>query len=197
LRAKFNNLRISVITVPALLIMLAGLSACGGSSSPTTTTPPSTVVSTATKKAASTVSTSAPVVKTTGPVPSTPVATPKLNDIAFTLALDPGQQYTEATTSIFLKSNQILHMNWLVVKGGNYFYLTFTLPDGNVIAVRSNGSLESYPTISGIPQKLSKTGGLVVKPSDRDWTDGYYIFHSQLYTGDVTTAVKLIYWIEG
>jgi len=117
--------------------------------------------------------------------------------VAFTLALDPGQQYTEGTTSIFLKANQILHMNWLLVKGGNYFYLTFTLPDGNEIAVRSNGSLESYPTSSATPQKLTKTGGLVIRPSDRDWTDGYYIFHSQLYTGDVSTSVKLIYWIEG
>jgi hypothetical protein len=88
-------------------------------------------------------------------------------------------------------------MNWLVVKGGNYFYLTFTLPDGNEIAVRSNGSLESYPTSSPTPQKLSKTGGLVIKPSDRDWTDGYYLFHSQLYSGDVSTSVKLLYWIEG
>lgn len=197
MRAKYNNYKISLITLPAMLIMLAGLSACGGSSSPAATTTAAAVSSTATKKAASTVSTSAPAVKTTAPAPASPVATPKLNDIAFTLTLDPGQQYTEATTSIFLKTNQILHMNWLVVKGGNYFYLTFTLPDGNAIAVRSNGSLEAFPTISGVPQKLSKTGGLVVKPSDRDWTDGYYIFHSQLYTGDVTTAVKLIYWIEG
>jgi hypothetical protein len=184
-----------LIITPAVLTILAALSACGGGS-PATTTPAHTTA-TATKKAASTVNTSAPPVKTTPPAPVTPATTPKLNDVAFTLSLDPGQQYTEGTTSIYLKSHQILHMNWLVVKGGNHFYLTFTLPDGNEIAVRSNGSLESYPTASATPQKLTKTGGLVIKPSDRDWSDGYYIFHSQLYTGDVSTAVKLMYWIEG
>ena len=181
--------------MPTLLIMLVVLSACGNGTPAAATTSPAQA--TATKKAASTVSTSAPAVKTTAPAPVTPLTTPKLNDVAFTLTLDPGQQYTEGTSSIFLKANQILHMNWLVVKGGNYFYLTFTLPDGNGIAVRSNGSLESYPTSSATPQKLTKTGGLVVKPSDRDWTDGYYIFHSQLYAGDVSTSIKLIYWIEG
>ena len=180
--------------------MLAALSACGGGSStpaPTTTSASGAAAAASTKKAASTINTSAPAVKTTAPAPVTPVTTPKLNDVAFTLSLDPGQQYTEGTTSIFLKADQILHMNWLVVKGGNYFYLTFTLPDGNEIAVRNNGSLESYPTSSTTPQKLTKTGGLVVRPSDRDWTNGYYIFHSQLYTGDISTSIKLIYWIEG
>ena len=191
----------SALVSLAIVALIAGLSGCGSKDAAAKDTPkasasPSTTASpTTTKKPAA-----APVTKTTVPVAPkapTPSAVPKLNDISFSLALDKGQDYTEATTPIFLKASQTLHMNWLVVKGGNHFYQTFSLPSGSSIAVRTNGSLAAYSPIDSIPEKLTKSGSLVFCPSDNDWEDGYYIFHSQIITGDTAVTVKLLYWIEG
>jgi hypothetical protein len=120
---------------------------------------------------------------------------PKLTDVSFTLTLDEGQKYTEYTTPIYLEATQKLHLNWLVVKG-DHFYLSFSLPSGSAITVRSNGSLGPYSPETIINEKLTKNGDLVLSPSTNDWTDGYYIFHSQLLKGDSPATVKLLYWIE-
>jgi hypothetical protein len=185
----------------AIVVLIAGLSGCGGKSKPSATATPSGTAqtspsATATKKAAASVApkTTAPTAAVKSPTPS---AVPKLNDISFSLALDKGQDYTESTTPIFLRANQVLHMNWLVVKGGNHFHLTFTLPAGDAIAVRTDGTLSAFPPTGLVPEELTKNGSLVFRPSDNDWDDGYYIFHSQIMSGDSAVTVKLLYWIEG
>jgi hypothetical protein len=120
-----------------------------------------------------------------------------LTDVSFTLSLETGQEYAEITTPIYLQASQVLHLSWLVVKGGNYFYMTFSMPSGKVIAVRSNGSLAAYTPAVLAEEKLTKSGDVVFRPSDNDWGDGYYIFHSQINKGDTAVTVKLLYWIEG
>jgi hypothetical protein len=186
----------------AIVVTMAGLSGCGGGAKQTTTPtkPASTAAPSAsaavTKKAAasSPPKTGAPTV---APKSTTPAAVPKLNDISFPLALEKGQEYTESTTPIFLRANQVLHLNWLVVKGGNHFHLTFSLPSGDAIAVRADGTLAAYSPTGKNPDELTKNGSLVFQPSDNDWEDGYYIFHSQIMSSDSGVSIKLLYWIEG
>lgn len=180
----------------AIAMLMAGLSGCGGKAVQPTTTLTPTVSPTTTKKAAASVAPKTSITAAATKVP-TPSAVPKLNDISFSLALDKGQDYTESTTPIFLRADQILHMNWLVVKGGNHFHLTFSLPSGESIAVRADGTLAACSPIDGVPEELTKNGSLVFRPSDNDWTDGYYIFHSQIMAGDAAVTIKLLYWIEG
>jgi hypothetical protein len=191
-----------ILACLAIVVLIAGLSACkskGTQTTPTTkavASPGPAVSTTPTKKAA------ASVAQTNGASPvsakaATPSAVPKLNDISFVLLLEPKQDYTESTTPIFLRANQVLHINWLVVKGGNHFHLTFSLPNGDSIAVRTDGSLAAYSATGNPPEELTKNGSLVFRPSDNDWDDGYYIFHSQIMSGDASVTVKLLYWIEG
>ena len=189
-----------VLIILAITVLIAGLSGCGSKAKTTTSTVKpdatnSTGVLTSTKKAAASVAprTSA-TVATKAPTPS---AVPKLNDISFSLALDKGQDYTESTTPIFLRAGQVLHMNWLVVKGGNHYHMTFSLPSGEAIAVRTDGTLAAYPPTGATPEELTKNGSLVFRPSDNDWDDGYYIFHSLIMAGDAAVSIKLLYWIEG
>jgi glucose/arabinose dehydrogenase len=120
---------------------------------------------------------------------------PKLTDISFTLALDTQQAFTENTTPIYLQAAQVLHLSWVVIKGGDHFFMTFTLPNGRLIAIRGNGSLGNYSTGEAL-EKLYKGGDVVFKPSDNDWREGYYLFHPQIFQGDPPVTVKLLYWIE-
>jgi hypothetical protein len=199
---KSSTRLIKIILISLVMaIMVAGLSGCGTKTkSPAplspVASPGSATAPTATKKAAASVppktSANAAAVKS-----ATPLAVPKLNDIAYNLNLENGQEYTESTTSIFLRTNQVLHMNWLVIKGGNHFHLTFSLPNGDAIAVRTDGTLSAFTPTNDIPEELTKNGSLVFRPSDNDWEDGYYIFHSQITTGDSSVSIKLLYWIEG
>jgi hypothetical protein len=200
-RAFFNSLKTGIICL-SLAACTLGFNGCGGNDSGDQSSTPSSSVTSpppATKKAAtkSATPTAKASSQTSGKTTAnaTTKTIPKLTDISFTLTLDPGQEYTEATTPIYLQATQILHLSWLVVKG-NHFYLTFSLPNGNLIAVRSNGSLCIYSSDSILNEKLTRNGDLVLRPDDNDWKDGYYIFHSQLYKGDASTVVKLLYWIE-
>jgi hypothetical protein len=199
-KATLKYLKVAVLVL-TVVILIAGLSACSKSSAtppkPTaTTSKPATTPAATIKQAAASV----PPKTTVNPVASkapTPTAIPKLNDITFSLALDKGQDYTESTTPIFLRGDQVLHMNWLVVKGGNHFHLTFSLPDGAAIAVRTDGSLAAFSATNSVAEDLTKNGSLVFRPSDNDWADGYYIFHSNIAAADAAVTVKLLYWIEG
>jgi hypothetical protein len=196
----FQRPKIGVILVLlAVAGLFAGLAGCGGkggeSATPTASITAASPTATATKKAAA-----SPAVKTTATTAvksATPTAVPKLNDISFSLTLDKGQEYTESTTPIFLRSDQVLHLNWLVVKGGNHFHLIFTLPNGSTIAVRTDGTLAAYSSANSVAEDLTKSGSLVLRPSDNDWEDGYYIFHSFIGSGDTAVSIKLLYWIEG
>ncbi|HSW58864.1 MAG TPA: hypothetical protein VLH15_10700 [Dehalococcoidales bacterium] len=134
---------------------------------------------------------------TTAAKAASPTAIPKLNDIAYTLSLDPGQEYSGASTPVYLRANQILRMNWQVVKGGNHFHLTFNLPNAKQMAVRNNGTLAEYGSAGIIPEDLTKNGSLVIRPADNDWDEGYYIFFPHILAGDTAVTIKLIYWIEG
>jgi hypothetical protein len=121
---------------------------------------------------------------------------PKLTDIAFTLTLADGQNYTENTIPIYLKSDQTIHLNWLVVKGGDHFHMTFSLPDGNLVSVGNTGNLAAYGRGETTSENLTKNGDLVFRPGNNDWQDGYYLFHPQLKTNDQAVSVKILYWIE-
>ncbi len=197
-----NKAKVAIVTL-SLLALTMGFTGCGGgepaaadetktTSTPTgtatTSTSPKASKSTTTKSAAQTVSKTGAATKT---------VVPKLTDVSFTLSLETGQEYAEVTTPIYLQASQVLHLSWLVVKGGNYFYMTFSMPSGKVIAIRSNGSLAAYTPAVLADEKLTKSGDVVFRPSDNDWGDGYYIFHSQINKGDTPVTVKLLYWIEG
>jgi len=121
---------------------------------------------------------------------------PKLTDVAFTLTLPDGQDYTENTIPIYLRADQILHMNWLVVSGGDHFHMTFSLPNGNLIAVGNTGNLTSDGQGLTTSEELTKNHDLVFCPADNDWQDGYYLFHPLLLTNDQSVVVKILYWIE-
>jgi hypothetical protein len=198
-----DRVRTAVILL-SLLASIIGCAGCGGQAS--AQQPTRTAIATA--SAASVSENKAP--KTTTP-PATkssaqantrtsPTATqktvPKLTDISFTLALDPGQTYTEHTTPIYLLPDQKLHLSWLVVKGGDYFYLSFSLPTAKVITIRSDGSLGNYSPETIKDEKLTKSGDVIIYPACNDWIEGYYIFHPQLFKGDPPVTVRLLYWIE-
>jgi hypothetical protein len=192
--------------VCALLLWIMAMASCGSKdkaieikTSPeaittTSSTSKTGVKTTAAKSAATTKALAAGATKTTPA--STPKTMPKLTDIAFTLTLPEGQAYTENTVPIYLKADQTIHINWLVVKGGDHFHMTFTLPNGNLIAVDNTGHLNSYGRGETKCENLTKNGDLVFRPSDNDWQDGYYLFHPHLQTSDPAVTVKILYWIE-
>lgn len=191
--------RILAIASALMLVMLMAAS-CGGKTDGTSSPSPSAAAkttatkSTVTKPAATTKASAASSAKT---APSaTPKTVPKLTDIAFTLTLAEGQIYTENTLPIYIKASQTIHMNWLVVKGGDHFHMTFSLPDGSLIAVGKTGNLTSYGRSETSSDNLTKNGDLVFMPGDNDWQDGYYLFHPQLHSGDQSVTVKILYWIE-
>ncbi len=74
--------------------------------------------------------------------------------------------------------------------------MTFTLPNGNVIAVRSNGSMANYIQGDLNSEKLTKNGDLVFCPDDNDWGSGYYLFHPHIYKDDPSVTVKVLYWVD-
>jgi hypothetical protein len=196
------------ITLLSLLVLVLAASGCGKSQAaaePQTTAEPSasaklTPSSTSTSTRVASTGSSAAATKPTSTVKASttpsPTALPKLTDVSFTLTLDAQQEYIEYTNPIYLKASQILHLTWVVIKGSDHFYMTFTLPNGKLIGVRSNGSLASLPPGGTPGEKLTKSGDVVFRPDDNDWQDGYYIFHPQIYRGDPAVTVKLLYWIE-
>ena len=192
--------------VCALLLVIFVMSGCGSktaatnsqsnpSASPKASTAAKTTSNTTAPKATTTTKAAGAGTSKTTP-PATPKAMPKLTDIAFTLTLPDGQDYTENTIPIYLKTDQTLHMNWLVIKGSDHFHMTFSLPDGNVIAVGNTGNLTSYKRGEINRENLTKSGDLVFRPGDNDWQDGYYLFHPQLQANDPSVTLKIIYWIE-
>jgi hypothetical protein len=186
--------RIAIAAI-SLLILVAGTIGCGGAKAPAApngTTPAASKPAASGAKTTSTPRAAGQVVGTS----SSKATAPKLTDVAFTLALETGQEYTENTTPIYLKASQILHLNWLVVKGGDHFYLTFTLPTGNLMSINGNGTLSPCNPGARSTDPLTKNGDVVFSPQDNNWGDGYYLFHPQIYKPDVSVTVKLLYWIE-
>ena len=186
----------------AILFVVFVMTGCGGkTTNPDVKSNPvaSPSASKATKApesnpSAATKASGAGISKTTPP--ATTKAMPKLVDNAFTLTLADGQNYTENTIPVYIKADQTIHMNWLVIKGGDHFHMTFSLPDGNIIAVGNTGNLTSCRRGEINRENLIKNGDLVFRPGDNDWQDGYYLFHPQLQTNDPSVTVKIIYWIE-
>jgi hypothetical protein len=200
---------ILTVAVSTFLVLALILSGCGKSQAadePETTAAPSVAVKStpttpaSTRSGATSASTQTSRAATTKPTATSAAAAtalPKLTDVSFALTLDPQQEYTEYTTSIYLKSTQTLHLTWVVIKGSDHFYMSFTLPDGRLIAVRSTGSLAALSPGSTPNEKLVKSGNVVFRPDNNDWQDGYYIFHPQIFRGDPAVTVKLLYWVEG
>ncbi len=205
LRTRTSNKAIVNIALLSFLVLALVLSGCGKSQAadePQTTTEPSvaaksTPTAPTSTRPATAATSSSRTGATTKPSATPTASPPKLNDVSFALNLDPQQEYTEYTTSIFLKSSQTLHLTWVVTKGGDHFFMSFTLPDGRLIAVRSTGSLAALSAASIPTERLIKTGNVIFRPDDNDWQDGYYIFHPQIFRGDPAVTVKLLYWIEG
>ena len=199
--ASGNKARILAAACTLLLVILMAATGCGGKTDAGTplkagATPLSTAKTAVTKTTAP-ATTKASAGSSSKTTPSaTPKAMPKLTDIAFTLTLLDGQDYTENTIPIYLKADQTIHMNWLVVKGGDHFQMTFSLPDGNLIAVGNTGNLSAYSRGAMNCEKLTKNGDLVFRPGDNDWQDGYYLFHPFLQTSDQSVTVKILYWTE-
>jgi hypothetical protein len=200
-----------IAAVVLLVLALAGgVLACGSAQAAEETTSTPSPTSTAKASPTKTRTTSAPTPKEAAPTPSkvaspsTPkaspspskTAVPKLNDVSFTLSLEEEQEYTENTTPIYLKATQTLHMNWLVVKGGDHIYLTFTMPNGDLIMVRNDGTLAASSPGEIVQEQLTKSGDLVFRPADNNWAEGYYLFHPQIHKYDPSVTVKLLYWIE-
>jgi hypothetical protein len=184
-----------------LIIVMAGCSGTkpgnGPETTPNSTVSPTAVSKNTTGKTDTTSSTKAPAQNVAKSTP-TPTAkkTPKLTDNTFTLTLLPAQEYVENPVPIYLLASQVLHISWMVIKGGDHFHMTFTLPNGTLIGVTSTGKLSSYLHGESSTEKLTKNGDLVFQPGNNDWGDGYYIFHPQIYKDDASITVKLLYWIE-
>jgi hypothetical protein len=200
---KFDKTKLAFIA--AVLVLVIGMfTGCGGDKKanisnvlPGLAASSSASAGSTTNKATSSPSTKAPaqnVAKATST--PTPKKIPKLTDTTFTLNLPEGQEYVENPIPIYLFANQTLHLSWMVIKGGDHFHMTFTIPNGNLISISSSGSLRSYLHGESSTEKLTKNGDLVMQPGNNDWEDGYYIFHPQIQNGDASVTIKLLYWIE-
>jgi hypothetical protein len=190
---------IAVLIIASVIMLLLAFTGCGSSkdADELQTSAAPTAGAKATPSATRASTNSSPKNTTKAAPTTSPRALPKLTDISFTLALDAQQEYSEYPSPIYLKTTQALHLSWVVVKGGDHFYMTFTLPSGKLIGVRSNGSLTGLVAGQLPTEPLTKSGDLVLRPDDNDWQEGYFLFHPQIHKGDSNIAVKLLYWIEG
>jgi hypothetical protein len=200
-KASGNKVGLLAVVCALLLVVLV-MTGCGGKAdaasgkpSPAASSSASAGSKTTTPRTATTTKASAAGSTKTTPT-ATPKALPKLTDTAFTLTLPEGQDYTENTIPIYLRADQTLHMNWLVVKGGDHFHMTFSLPNGNLIAVGNTGNLTAYGQGETTCENLTRNHDLVFRPEDNDWQDGYYLFHPQLQTNDQPVTIKILFWIE-
>jgi hypothetical protein len=201
-----NKLKKIVCIVLSCIILIAGISGCSGAKPAATpgATPAANASPAASPNAASKSTPSSKVAATKAPAQSevkssptsTPKKMPKLTDTTFNLTLADGQEYAENPVPIYLYADQTLHLSYMVIRGGDHFHMTFTLPNGNLISITGTGSLSSYLHGESSNEKLTKNGDLVLRPGDNDWGDGYYIFHPQIYKDDTPLTVKLLYWIE-
>jgi hypothetical protein len=199
MKTTLSNKTKAAAILLSLLALVMGLIGCGGNQAASDAAeqealasqivPKATPKTTSTKPASTTKSTS----KTTT---TTKKVVPKLTDVSFTLTLAKDQDFVEYTTPIYILASQTLHLNWMVIKGGEYFYMTFTLPNGKFIAVRSDGSLSSYIPGEMKSEQLRANGSVVFYPADNNWGDGYYIFHPQIFRDEPSITVKLMYYVE-
>jgi hypothetical protein len=196
MNGSINKAKVLVITL-SLLALFMGMIGCGGNKDAGDTGDQQTAAGKSTSQTISKTTSAKPTTtaKSTAKTTTTKKAVPKLTDISFTLTPTKDQDTVEYTTPIYLLATQTLHLNWLVVKGGDYFYLTFTLPDGKFISVRNDGTLSAY-TPGETSDKLGPAGSIVFYPSDNNWKDGYYIFHPQIYQDDPSITIKLLYYVE-
>jgi len=188
MKVLINSKRIISALLTSLIILSTCLTGCGGGDSEDEDIPDTPVV-TPVKTAAVQSSN-----KSTTTTKVTKVTAPKLYDVSFTLTMDESQEYAENTLPIFLAKTHIIHMNWLVQKGGQHFHMTFTLPSGKLISMNENGTFSNYN--QGDDSEDLFNGDMVFCPGNNNWADGYYLFHPQIRGADKDVTVKLIYWIE-
>ena len=167
----------------ALLALVTSFMSCSSASTTQTTTKPSTTATTSTPRPTST--------------PTTPkvTTTPPLNQASFTLLITPPQTYAEYTLPIYLTANSVIHLVWTVSGVGEHIRMAFNTPDGQYIGVKTNGGFVTLTTEKQCDQ-LSRSGSIILKPSDQKWVNGYYVFHPYICDKDPTINVKLLYWIE-
>jgi hypothetical protein len=200
MKIVINHIAKTSVILLSLLALFMGLIGCGGNQAAGDAAEQEAleaqIVAKSTPKTTTTtkqVTTSKTTSRTTT---TTKKVIPKLTDVSFTLTLAKDQDFAEYTTPIYIMANQTLHLNWIVIKGGEYFYLTFTLPNGKFIAVRGDGTLASYIPGEMKSEQLRANGSVVFYPNDNNWGDGYYIFHPQIYRDDPSITVKLMYYVE-
>jgi hypothetical protein len=197
MKVSANNKAKVVAVLLSLIALVLGLTGCGGNQAagdasqqdtPTASSAPSAAPKTTAIKSTTAKS-------TTKATTTTKKVVPKLTDISFTLTPAQDQDAAEYTTPIYMLASQTLHLNWLVVKGNDYFYMTFTLPDGKFIAIRNDGGLSGHVP-GDLSDKLKAAGSIVFCPADNNWKDGYYIFHPKIYQDDPSITIKLLYYVE-
>ena len=125
------------------------------------------------------------------PAPA-PTPTPQLNELSFSLSVEPPQEYDEYTMPIYIRSHQTLHLNWRITKGGDSLWIAVTTPSGKVIGMRADGGFNNYATC----ERLIGMGNIIFTPSEYDWGEGYYLFRPHIGKGDAATTVEVLYWIE-
>lgn len=176
------------------LVLLPILSGCGQKTAAANTPAPTT--SPATPQPAT------PAAKTTDtPTPSptpkpSPTVKPTLSTVPFTLSLGTDQEYMEYTLPLYLKKDDLLHMNWVVTSGGDHLSFSFMTPDGETVILKRDGTIvrnypDTYPD-----EKLFTTGNIIFRPSDYGWREGYYLFRPHIRRGDANVGAKILYWIE-
>jgi hypothetical protein len=195
---NFSNKARTAVIIISLLALFMSLMGCGGNEADADAAEQDALAAQIVTKTSAKTTTTKPVTSskiTSKTTTTTKKVTPKLTDVTFTLAPAKDQDFVEYTTPIYLLASQTLHLNWMVIKGGDHFYLTFTLPNGKFIAVCNDGSLSGY-TPGTMSEKLFSNGSVVFYPADNNWGDGYYIFHPGIYQDDEAITVKLMYYVE-
>jgi hypothetical protein len=120
---------------------------------------------------------------------------PKLNTTTLNLAVVAPAEYASATVPVYIKENQIIHLNWTVV--GGPIRMGFSSPNGKVGSVGKSG----VTTASAIV--LDFIGEVKFSPTDDankalDWGgSGYYYFIPNIAKGDLASKVTISFWIEG
>lgn len=175
----------TLIIATLLLILPFIIAACG---SPRTTTPTDIISAPLTNPDA-----------TTTPPPTLPVTTtavpnsPEYFELTPTLEVPPGEDYDEASFSVYLENEQTLHLTW-TVEQGDEIYFAFLTPSNKYIGVRNGGEsfVEGYAF-------ASDEGNIAFSPLDYGWGAGYYEMKPHLSTDGTSASqsrVNIRYWIE-
>ena len=134
-------------------------------------------------------------VPTSTPSATATVVKPKLEQVAFTLSFKPLEQYKEYTFPIFLTSKNILHLVWTVSGEGENIRMAITIPGGQYIGLTVDGAFNAMSPNEPCDQ-LYRSGSITLRPSEQEWTSGYYVFHPHIYAADKPISAKILYWID-